>query len=61
MPFEFYIFLNFYRTLADNSLEMLDPLAFYGLSKLKRLNLQNCGLKTLPAYAFQGLVSLISM
>lgn len=52
---------SFYRTLADNSLEMLDPLAFYGLNKLKRLNLQNCGLKTLPAYAFQGLVSLVSM
>ncbi|XP_017465103.1 PREDICTED: leucine-rich repeat-containing G-protein coupled receptor 4 isoform X1 [Rhagoletis zephyria] len=48
-------------TLSDNSIINIDPNAFYGLGKLKRLNLQNCGLKSLPAHAFQGLKNLISL
>lgn len=51
----------FFRTLADNSLHLIDPLTFYDLNKLKRLNLQNCGLKSLTAHAFQGLTNLISL
>ncbi|XP_030377139.1 leucine-rich repeat-containing G-protein coupled receptor 6 [Scaptodrosophila lebanonensis] len=48
-------------TLADNSIINMDPYAFYGLGKLKRLSLQNCGLKALPAQSFQGLNNLASL
>ncbi|EDW11891.2 uncharacterized protein Dmoj_GI17392 [Drosophila mojavensis] len=48
-------------TLSDNSIINMDPYTFYGLAKLKRLNLQNCGLKALAPHSFQGLSQLVSL
>jgi len=39
----------------------MDPYTFYGLVKLKRLSLQNCGLKSLAPQSFQGLGQLVSL
>jgi hypothetical protein len=49
------------RVLSDNKLETIEKEAFSGLRSLKRLVLQNCGLKLFPVEALESVEGLTSM
>jgi Leucine-rich repeat (LRR) protein len=47
--------------LSDNKLQTIEREAFSGLRSLKRLVLQNNGLKSLPVEALESVESLTSL
>lgn len=49
------------RVLTDNKLHKIERNAFWGLKNLRRLVLQNCGVKNLPIEAFEDVPSLTSL
>jgi Leucine-rich repeat (LRR) protein len=49
------------RILSDNKLQTIEREAFSGLRSLKRLVLQNNGLKSLPVEALESIEGLTSL
>lgn len=49
------------RILSDNKLQTIEKEAFSGLRSLKRLVLQNCGLKNIPFEALESVETLTSL
>lgn len=55
-------FITFHcRILTDNKLLTIEREAFSGLKSLRRLVLQNCGLKGLPTEALESVEGLTSL
>lgn len=55
------LFLFLCSILSNNQIEQIDSEAFYGLSSLKKLVLQNCALTRIPSDALRRIRTLAAL